>query len=175
AGPPGRAAAGPAADRAPGAAQGRPRRAGHRDHDRGRGGRDRAVGGRAVRGPVARRPRRPGAGPLAVGGPGRGQAGPAARFPEITALAGRDGAARLVAAAGLAILLDPAAEAPLAGLAAGPAGLRAGGIVLITGPEGGVSPAETSLFTGAGAVPARLGPSVLRASTAGAVAAAIVL
>src|SRR5215472_4108748 len=34
-----------------------------------------------------------------------------ARFPEITALAGRDGAARLVAAAGLAILLDPAAEA----------------------------------------------------------------
>ena len=98
-----------------------------------------------------------------------------ARFPEITALAGRDGAARLVAAAGLAILLDPAAEAPLAGLAAGPAGLRAGGIVLITGPEGGVSPAETSLLTGAGAVPARLGPSVLRASTAGAVAAAIVL
>jgi 16S rRNA (uracil1498-N3)-methyltransferase len=113
-----------------------------------------------------------------------------ARFPEITALAGRDGAARLVAAADLAILLDPAAETPLAGLAARAAGLssgpaqagpaqagpaQAGGIVLITGPEGGVSPAETSLLTEAGAVPARLGPSVLRASTAGAVAAAIVL
>lgn len=98
-----------------------------------------------------------------------------ARFPEIGELAGRDEAVRLAAAADLAILLDPAADQPLAGLAAGAAARQAGGIVLIVGPEGGVSPAEAGLLTGAGAVPARLGPSVLRASTAGAVAAAIVL
>jgi 16S rRNA (uracil1498-N3)-methyltransferase len=94
-----------------------------------------------------------------------------ARFPEITGPAGRGDAARLVAGAGLAILLDPDAGTPLAGLA----GSGPDGVVLIVGPEGGVSPAETGLLTEAGAVPARLGPSVLRASTAGAVAAAIVL
>ena len=100
-----------------------------------------------------------------------------ARFPEVAGLADRDGAARLVAAAGLAVLLDPAAGTPLARLTAGTAGAGPwpGGIVLIVGPEGGVSPAETSVLTEAGAVPARLGPSVLRASTAGAVAAAIIL
>jgi 16S rRNA (uracil1498-N3)-methyltransferase len=98
-----------------------------------------------------------------------------ARFPEIAGPAGRADAAGLVAGAGLAILLDPEADLPLAGLAAKPLGAEGGGIVLIVGPEGGVSPAETDLLTGAGAVPARLGPSVLRASTAGAVAAAIVL
>jgi len=52
---------------------------------------------------------------------------------------------------------------------------RTGDILLIVGPEGGVSPAETEVLTGAGAVPARLGPTVLRGSTAGGVAAALVL
>lgn len=50
-----------------------------------------------------------------------------------------------------------------------------GEILLIVGPEGGVSPAELSRFSEAGAVPVRLGPSVLRTSTAGTVAAGIVL
>jgi 16S rRNA (uracil1498-N3)-methyltransferase len=47
--------------------------------------------------------------------------------------------------------------------------------VLVVGPEGGVSPAEVAAFTEAGAVPARLGASVLRTSTAGAVAAAVLM
>jgi 16S rRNA (uracil1498-N3)-methyltransferase len=48
-------------------------------------------------------------------------------------------------------------------------------VVLVVGPEGGVSPAELEVLVAAGARPARLGPSVLRTSTAGTVAAGIVL
>jgi 16S rRNA (uracil1498-N3)-methyltransferase len=50
-----------------------------------------------------------------------------------------------------------------------------GEIVLLVGPEGGIAPAETEAFLAAGAVAARLGPTVLRASSAGVVAAATVL
>ena len=94
-----------------------------------------------------------------------------ARFPEITAPADTPGVARLAAAASLAIVLDPDA----------PDGLRSlpvpahGDIVVVVGPEGGVSPAEAARLTSAGAVSARLGPAVLRASSAGAVAAALLL
>lgn len=46
----------------------------------------------------------------------------------------------------------------------------AGRLVLVVGPEGGVSPDELAAFATAGAVPVRLGPEVLRTSSAGAVA-----
>jgi 16S rRNA (uracil1498-N3)-methyltransferase len=49
----------------------------------------------------------------------------------------------------------------------------AGEIVLAVGPEGGVAPEELALFTAAGAVAVRLGDSVLRTSTAGVAALAI--
>jgi 16S rRNA (uracil1498-N3)-methyltransferase len=94
-----------------------------------------------------------------------------ARFPEITAAAETSGVARLAAAAAAAIILDP--DAP-AGLRSLPLPAR-GDIVVVIGPEGGVSPAEAARLTSAGAVSARLGPSVLRASSAGAVAAALLL
>ena len=45
-----------------------------------------------------------------------------------------------------------------------------GDLVLVVGPEGGIAPAELAALTGAGAQPVRLGPEVLRTSTAGAVA-----
>ncbi|MGX7827032.1 16S rRNA (uracil(1498)-N(3))-methyltransferase [Actinokineospora sp. 24-640] len=45
-----------------------------------------------------------------------------------------------------------------------------GDIVLVVGPEGGIDPAELTALTSVGAVPVRLGPSVLRTSTAAAVA-----
>jgi len=51
----------------------------------------------------------------------------------------------------------------------------AGRIVLVVGPEGGVSPAELEAFTEAGAKACRLGRSVLRTSTAGTAAAALLL
>jgi 16S rRNA (uracil1498-N3)-methyltransferase len=45
-----------------------------------------------------------------------------------------------------------------------------GDVVLIVGPEGGLTEDELTVFRTAGAVPVRLGPQVLRTSTAGAVA-----
>ena len=48
--------------------------------------------------------------------------------------------------------------------------LSAAELVLVVGPEGGISAAELAEFTAAGAIPVRLGPEVLRTSTAAAVA-----
>jgi 16S rRNA (uracil1498-N3)-methyltransferase len=94
-------------------------------------------------------------------------------FPEVTDLASTADVARRVREASLALLLDPDAPEALASLAARTVG--AGEIVLVVGPEGGVSPEETELLTAAGAAGARLGPTVLRASSAGAVAAALIM
>ncbi len=51
--------------------------------------------------------------------------------------------------------------------------LPAGDLVLVVGPEGGVTPEELAAFEAAGAVPVRLGPEVLRTSTAGVAALAV--
>ncbi|MFB7509902.1 RsmE family RNA methyltransferase, partial [Streptomyces broussonetiae] len=50
-----------------------------------------------------------------------------------------------------------------------------GEIVLVVGPEGGVARDELTLFEEAGAKPYVLGPTVLRTSTAGTAAAALLL
>ena len=52
---------------------------------------------------------------------------------------------------------------------------EAGDVLLVVGPEGGISAAERAALAGAGAAGARLGPTVLRTSTAGAAAAAVLL
>ena len=94
-----------------------------------------------------------------------------ARVPEVTDLAsGADVAAR-VAAAACALVLEPGAAEPLARLPLP----GTGEITVVIGPEGGISPAEMAAFTAAGAVPVRLGSPVLRTSTAGAVAAAVLM
>jgi len=92
-------------------------------------------------------------------------------IPEVTGPAGTPAVADRVALADLALLLDPDGLDTLASLSLP----DRGEIVVVVGPEGGVSPAETAIMTGAGALPVRLGPSVLRASSAGAVAAALAL
>jgi 16S rRNA (uracil1498-N3)-methyltransferase len=46
-------------------------------------------------------------------------------------------------------------------------------IVLVVGPEGGIAPNELAAFTAAGATPVRLGDTVLRTSTAGPAAIAV--
>jgi 16S rRNA (uracil1498-N3)-methyltransferase len=46
-------------------------------------------------------------------------------------------------------------------------------IILVVGPEGGITADELAAFTAAGAVPVRLGEPVLRTSTAGAAALAV--
>jgi 16S rRNA (uracil1498-N3)-methyltransferase len=50
---------------------------------------------------------------------------------------------------------------------------EAGEIVLVVGPEGGIAPGELAAFEAAGARPVRLGDTVLRTSTAGVAALAV--
>jgi len=71
-----------------------------------------------------------------------------------------------VAAGTKVLVLHDTADAALAE-AIGPA---APAVVLVVGPEGGITDAERAALTGAGAVTVRLGPTVLRTSTAAAVA-----
>ena len=54
-------------------------------------------------------------------------------------------------------------------------GCEAAEIVLVVGPEGGISPEELARFVEAGAESYRMGPTVLRTSTAGTAAAAVLL
>ncbi|WP_432094454.1 16S rRNA (uracil(1498)-N(3))-methyltransferase [Streptomyces sp. bgisy100] len=96
------------------------------------------------------------------------------RFPEVAdAMTTRQVAALLASADFAAVLHEDrdAGSEPLA-TAALPAD---GHIVLVVGPEGGVSPEELAAFAAAGAQPHRLGPSVLRTSTAGTAATALLL
>jgi 16S rRNA (uracil1498-N3)-methyltransferase len=71
-----------------------------------------------------------------------------------------------VRAAETALLLDGTAATPVQKI-----DLPAEGeVLLVVGPEGGITPEERETLTQAGAVPVRLGREVLRASTVGAVA-----
>jgi len=93
------------------------------------------------------------------------------RFPEVRELMTTRQLGPLLGQAALAAVLHEEGSAPLATAALPPAG----DIVLIVGPEGGVSPDELAAFAEAGAKPYRLGPSVLRTSTAGVAAGALLL
>lgn len=74
--------------------------------------------------------------------------------------------AQRVGAADAALVLHESADAGLADVAL-PA---SGEVLLAVGPEGGVDDHELAVLAAAGAVPVRMGPEVLRASTAACVA-----
>ncbi|MEU3848537.1 16S rRNA (uracil(1498)-N(3))-methyltransferase [Streptomyces sp. NPDC029554] len=93
------------------------------------------------------------------------------RFPEVADAATTKQVAALLREADFAAVLHESGDVPLA-TAELPA---AGEIVLVVGPEGGVAPEELALFEEAGAGAYRLGRSVLRTSTAGTAAAAVLL
>lgn len=93
------------------------------------------------------------------------------RIPEILPLATQADVAAIIADSDLAIVLDESGGARLAHIAVP----RSGRLCLVIGPEGGISPREISAFTDAGALVARMGNSVLRTSTAGVVAASVVM
>ncbi|WP_169944251.1 16S rRNA (uracil(1498)-N(3))-methyltransferase [Microbispora sp. H11081] len=93
-------------------------------------------------------------------------------LPEVTEQATTARVRSLVSAAALAVVLHEEAAEPLSRL---PLPERPGDIVMIVGPEGGVAEEEIAAFREAGAVPALLGPTVLRTSTAGLAAAAVLL
>jgi 16S rRNA (uracil1498-N3)-methyltransferase len=92
-------------------------------------------------------------------------------LPEVPTLASTAAVTERCGSAACSIILEPGAGTRLGALPL-PA---SGEIVVIVGPEGGVSPAELAGFERAGAIPVRLGPTVLRTSTAGAAAAAVLL
>ena len=77
-------------------------------------------------------------------------------------------AGRIAGAAAAYLLLEHASE-PLAGLTLP----SAGEVFVIVGPEGGVTPAEVERLRSAGARPVRLGSTVLRSSSAGPAALAV--
>lgn len=91
-------------------------------------------------------------------------------MPEVTDVAETDEVADLVAEADLALVLHEEAADPIGELEV-PAH---GSIVVVVGPEGGISPEELELLGGAADV-IRLGSEVLRTSTAGAAAVAALL
>ncbi|MER6465674.1 16S rRNA (uracil(1498)-N(3))-methyltransferase [Streptomyces sp. NPDC001228] len=96
------------------------------------------------------------------------------RFPEIADAATTKQVAALVAGAALAAVLHSDFGHASEALATVP--LPADGeIVLVVGPEGGVARDEVALFEEAGARACTLGPTVMRTSTAGTAAAALLL
>ncbi|MEU6440027.1 16S rRNA (uracil(1498)-N(3))-methyltransferase [Streptomyces sp. NPDC047046] len=94
------------------------------------------------------------------------------RFPEVAEAVSTKEAATLLARAALAVVLHEDAGTASTPLATLPLPDE-GDIVLVVGPEGGVAPEELATFTEAGARICRLGPSVLRTSTAGTAAVAL--
>jgi 16S rRNA (uracil1498-N3)-methyltransferase len=93
------------------------------------------------------------------------------RFPEVPELMTTRQVARLLSDAAFAAVLHEEGAEPLAGAVLP----DTGDVVLVVGPEGGVAPQELVAFAEAGAKPYRLGPSVLRTSTAGVAAGALLL
>lgn len=104
-------------------------------------------------------------------------------WPVVAELASTAAVTSRLSAAAVALVLHEAADVPLAsrlgGLVTddhfGTGGKQLGEIVVVVGPEGGFTTVETDTFAAAGGELVRLGPTVLRTSTAGVVAATLVL
>lgn len=91
--------------------------------------------------------------------------------PEVAEPASTGSVATMLGEAALGVVLTGDADQRLATLSAPPAG----DVVAVVGPEGGCTPEELEEFRAAGARPVRLGDTVLRTSTAGVAAAAVLL
>ena len=94
-----------------------------------------------------------------------------ARFPDVTELATTADVAARLRAASLGVVLHESATRSLATAAVPPAG----DVIVVVGPEGGITDEELAAFTAVGAAACRMGPTVLRAATAGTAAAATLL
>lgn len=92
-------------------------------------------------------------------------------WPTVAALHSTAEVAELLAKADQALVLHEDAETPLAGLDV----VADGSVVLVIGPEGSISRQELAAFEAAGARAYKMGPTVLRTSTAGTAAATVVL
>jgi 16S rRNA (uracil1498-N3)-methyltransferase len=92
-------------------------------------------------------------------------------FPEVAPLASTDDVVALVAGASLAVVLHEGADSGLSGLPMADDGT----LLVVVGPEGGLTEDELAAFTRAGGHGVRLGAEVLRTSTAGVAAVAALL
>lgn len=92
-------------------------------------------------------------------------------FPEVAEVASTADVMAQVSGADLAVVLHEEASESLASLSV-PA---AGRVVVVVGPEGGLTDDEVAALTDAGAHAVRLGPEVLRTSTAGVAAVSALL
>jgi 16S rRNA (uracil1498-N3)-methyltransferase len=92
-------------------------------------------------------------------------------FPEVTDMVTTDQVVGLLRDSSVPVVLHEAASGPLADI---PVPGR-GEIVIVVGPEGGISDEELAAFAVVGAEPVRMGTSVLRTSTAGVAATAALL
>jgi 16S rRNA (uracil1498-N3)-methyltransferase len=91
-----------------------------------------------------------------------------ARVPVVAKLASTRDVCALLAGAALGLVLHEAGTEPLAAAEVP----EAGDVVLVVGPEGGLDDRELADLTAAGGRVVRLGPEVLRTSTAGVAALA---
>ena len=92
-------------------------------------------------------------------------------FPQVDDLASTEGVAERVGGAALAVVLHEEASASLADVDVP----RHGEIVVVVGPEGGLTDDEVVAFAAAGGHAVRLGAEVLRTSTAGVAAVSALL
>jgi 16S rRNA (uracil1498-N3)-methyltransferase len=92
-------------------------------------------------------------------------------FPVVEEPVSTEQVAALLRGASVPVVLHEAASGPLADL---PVPGR-GEVVIVVGPEGGLSDEELEAFAAVGAEPVRLGSTVLRTSTAGVAATAALL
>jgi len=96
-------------------------------------------------------------------------------WPAVEPLAVTSDVVALADAAEYCFVLHEGAKDPLAEVVASEIFSSASRVVIVVGPEGGLSPSEVTALEQAGASTVRLGPTVLRTSTAGVIAAALVL
>ncbi len=94
-----------------------------------------------------------------------------ARFPVVEPLASTADVLARLGQASTALVLHEQARTSIADVAAP----RSGELLLVVGPEGGLTAAERESLSEAGATEVRLGPSVLRTSSAGLAAVAALL
>ena len=92
-------------------------------------------------------------------------------FPTVAELASTPDVVALIEGADLAVVLHEESHLPLASFEVP----RSGRVVVVVGPEGGLTDEEVDGFVAAGALQVRLGTEVLRTSTAGVAAVAALL
>jgi 16S rRNA (uracil1498-N3)-methyltransferase len=92
-------------------------------------------------------------------------------FPEVSPLADTDQVGALIGAVDLAVVLHEGASTPLSAVSIE----SVESLLVVVGPEGGLTDAEVAAFERYGAQVVRLGAEVLRTSTAGVAAVAALL